>query len=118
MIRSFSLALLLLLLGSSLSAQSPQVAFDTPTGVTAAQANAWTSVLYVNGTAFPMTHTCAINGSAVTCTAPLPNITTALTATGPQNLTVSFKDVVLGEGPQSGPLVRLRPGAPSVPRIQ
>lgn len=115
---SLVLTLMLLCPAVALRAQTgPQIAFDAPSGVTPAQGNLWTSVLYVNGTPFPMVHTCVAAGPLTTCTAPLPNISSALTATGPQTFTVSFKDVVLGEGPQSGPLVRLRPSAPSIPRI-
>jgi len=92
------------------------VFFDTATTVTIA--NSWTSVLYVNGTAFPMTHTCTVVGALTTCTSPLPNISAALTPTGNQTLEVTFKDVVLGESPRSVPLVLARPNAPLNPRIR
>lgn len=99
-------------------AQAATVLFDAATGTTPATANQWTSVLYVNGTAFPMTHVCSTVGTATTCSSPLPNITAALTPAGTQTFTVSFKDSILGESPQSGPLTRIRPAAPFPPRIQ
>jgi hypothetical protein len=99
-------------------AQVATVAFDAQTGTTAATANSWTSVLYVNGTAFPLVHVCTLVGTTTTCTAPLPNITAALTPVGTQTFTVTFKDSVLGESPSSSPLVKVRPAAPVLLRIQ
>ena len=99
-------------------AQTATVAFDAATGTTPATANTWTSVLYVNGTAFPLTHVCTLVGTTTTCTATLPNISAALTAFGSQTFTVTFKDSVLGESPQSSPLVKVRPAAPVLLRIQ
>lgn len=112
---------LVFLLGSVPAfAQAATVAYDYPVvaGVPlAATVQAWTPTLYVNGTAFVLTHTCT-GTTTVTCTATLPNITSALTPTGPQTFTVSLKDTVLGESPQSLPLVKVRPVAPLVLRIQ
>lgn len=116
-----TLAILLLIIGFAVpvTAQTATVIFDAATGTTAATANGWTSVLYVNNTAFPMVHTCALVGAVVTCSAPLPNITAALTPIGTQTFEVSFKDVVLNvESSRSGPFVRIRPAAPLNLRIQ
>jgi hypothetical protein len=113
---------LLVLVWLSLSlpafAQAATVSFDAATGTTPATANTWSSVLYVNGTAFPMTHVCTLVGTTTTCTATLPNISAALTPVGTQTFTVTFKDSVLGESPQSSPLVKVRPAAPVLLRIQ
>lgn len=108
--------LFMLFLAGRASAQT--VMFDAATGTTPATANTWTSVLYVNGTAFPMTHTCATVGTATTCSAPLPNITAALTPVGSQTFTVTFKDPVLGESGQSSPLVLIKPAAAGNLRIR
>lgn len=118
--RRFFLAstVLFLLLQISSHAQAATVAFDASAGTTVATANGWTSVLYVNGTAFAMIHTCALVGTLVTCSAPLPNVATALTPSGNQTFEVTFKDVVLGESPRSVPLVLVRPNAPLNPRIR
>lgn len=99
-------------------AQAATVMFDAAAGTTVATANTYTSVLYVNGTAFPMIHTCALVGTVTTCTAPLPNIAAALTPIGTQTFEVTFKDVILGESARSGPFVRIRPAAPLNLRIQ
>lgn len=107
-----------LVLAPGAHAQAATVLFDAAAGTTVATANSWTSVLYVNGTAFPMVHTCAIVGAATTCSAPLPNITAALTPLGSQTFEVTFKDAILGESLRSGPFVRVRPAAPSNLRIQ
>lgn len=106
-----------LLLASVATAQTATVLFDAATGTTAATANSWTSVLYVNGVAFPMVQTCT-GTTLVTCQAPSPNITAALTPLGTQTFEVTFKDVILGESPRSGPFARIRPAAPSNLRIQ
>lgn len=108
----------LLTLGQLASAQTATVLFDAATGTTAATANSWTSVLYVNGVAFPLIHTCTLAGTVVTCQSPLPNITAALTPLGTQTFEVTFKDVILGESPRSAPFARIRPAAPSNLRIQ
>ena len=111
--------LLLLPQSMSVSAQTVTVLFDAQTGTTPATANTWTSVLYVNGTPFPMTHTCVAVGTVTTCSAPLPAIAPALTSNGSQSFTVTFKDAVLGETTQSSPpLVRIRPSAAINLRIQ
>lgn len=112
------LVLLALSLSAPVFAQTTTVAFDAAAGTTPATANSWTSVLYVNGTAFPLVHTCATVGTTTTCTATLPNISAALTPVGTQTFTVTFKDSVLGESPQSLPLVKVRPAAPVLLRIQ
>lgn len=118
MMKSFLLTLALVAaLVQIASAQTATVLFDAQTGTTAATANSWTSVLYVNGVAFPMVQTCT-GTTLVTCSAPLPAIAAALTPLGTQTFEVTFKDVVLGESPRSGPFGRIRPAAPSNLRIQ
>lgn len=119
LIRRLSIVVLSLLAPATVAhAQAATVLFDAATGTTPATANQWTSVLYVNGTPFPMVHTCTLVGAVTTCTSPLPNVTTALTPVGSQTFNVTFKDIILGESPQSGPLTRIRPAAPFPPRIQ
>lgn len=107
-----------LVCASQARAQAASVVFDAAAGTTVAAANGWTSVLYVNGTAFPMAHTCALVGVTVTCTATLPNITSALTPSGAQSFQVSFVDAVLGESVKSVPFLRDRPAAPINGRFQ
>jgi hypothetical protein len=115
----YALAVLFVVLAAAPArAQVATVLFDAATGTTVATANSWTSVLYVNGTAFPMVHTCAIVGTVTTCSAPLPNITAALTPLGTQTFEMTFKDAILGESLRSAPFVRVRPAAPSNLRIQ
>lgn len=115
----FGLALILMILAAPLEAQTATVAYDAPAGVTVAQANQWSAVLYVNGTAFASAHTCVAGvAPVVTCSFVLPVITAALTTSGPQTFTVALKDAVLGEGPQSVPFIRIRPGAPINLRLQ
>lgn len=113
----FTIAAVLVLMVRA-DAQTATVLFDAQSGTTPATANTWTSVLYVNNVAFPMTHTCAVVGTATTCQAPLPNISAALTAVGTQTFEVTFKQGVLGETARSSPFVLVRPAAPSNLRIQ
>lgn len=118
--KTFVIAFAASLLASAVHAQTVTVAYDYNLGATAAQVQSWVALLYVNTTPFQLTPTCVTVPSPVlvTCTAPLPNITTGLTASGPQSFSVSLKDVILGEGPKSFPLVLVKPSAPTVPRIQ
>lgn len=114
-----SLLLLLLCLVLPAQAQAATVLFDTT--ATVAEANGWTSVLYVNNVAFPLVHTCALIGTTVTCTATVPAaalLTPPLTATGAQRFEVTFVDSVLGESPKSIPLFLTRPVAPINPRFR
>lgn len=111
--KSLLIALAFCIVGTAARAQAATVQFDATPGTAVAAANGWTSVLYVNGTAFPMAHVCTASGAAVTCEAPLPNIIPALTANGSQRFEVSFVDAVLGvESPKSAPFLRDRPVAP------
>jgi hypothetical protein len=93
--------------------------FDFPVSAGAAPATVqgWTARLYVNGTAFVLNDTCVVVGAQITCTAPLPNITAALTLSGPQTFTASLADSIM-ESAVSVPLVLVRPSAPTAPRIQ
>lgn len=117
-----SLVLLSLFIAAPAYAQAASLAYDMPAGVTLAQANLWTPVLYVNTTQFPLAHTCSISAGVVTCLLTLPTpavLAPALTAAGNQNFAVSMKDAVLGvESVQSVPLARLRPVVPINPRFQ
>ena len=90
--------------------------------VPTATVQAWKPALLVNTTTFALVQTCTTTGTApnqiTTCTAPLPAIGAALTATGNQTFSVSWTDPVLGAGPQSSPLVLVRPFAPGLTSIQ
>lgn len=105
-------------------AQAATVAFDYSVPAPAvtpspAVVTGYVAQLYVNGVAFVLTDTCvAVAAPAViTCTATLPNISSALAVTGPNQFQVSLKDGIL-EGPKSVvPLVLVTPSAPSTPRI-
>jgi hypothetical protein len=107
---------------ASAFAQSATVTFDytvTPLP-TAAVVQGWTFTLTVNSTKFVLNDTCVLNSAGpivVTCTATLPNITTALTGSGPQSFTGTLADGIL-ESSASLPLVLTRPSAPTAPRIQ
>lgn len=118
--KKIALTIIFLLLASLAQAQTATVAYDySASGATPSLVQGWIPTLFVNGTPFSLTHTC-IAGVApvlVTCTAPLPNISAALTTAGNQNFTVGLADAILGPGPQSLPLVRVKPNAPSAPRI-
>lgn len=104
-------------------AQAQSVIYTYPvTSATLVQVNGYIPTLYVNGASFPLTHTCVLTTTVTpnvfTCTAPLPNITSALTPTGPQNFEVTLKDAIL-EGPKSNPpFVLTRPSVVSTLRIQ
>lgn len=115
-------AVLLILSASIAQAQTPRVVYDfTSTAtLTLAIVQSWTPVFYVNGQRMPQTaHTCTQPAPAtITCSFPLPDISGALTGSGPQTFEVSAADLVLGEGPRSAPLARLRPAAPGQNRFE
>jgi hypothetical protein len=99
--------------------QAATVSFDLAPGATVAEATSWTATLYVNGTAFALTTTCVAAGPVVTCTAPLPAITAALTPAGPQTFEVDLFDPVLNaRSLKSAPFLRSRPSAPINGRLQ
>lgn len=99
-------------------AQAATVVFDVP-AATVVDLNGWTSTLYVNGTAFPLTHTCILTGAIVTCTAPLPNVASALVAGTAQTFEVDLFDPVLNvRSPKSASFIRNRPAAPTSGRFQ
>lgn len=109
--------LLSLFLLAAVPARAASVLFDV-TG-TVADANGWTSTLYVNGTAFPLVHTCALVATVVTCTATLPNISTALVAGSAQTFEIDLFDAVLNiRSPKSVPFIRNRPTVPINGRLQ
>jgi hypothetical protein len=99
-------------------AQAATVIYEVPSTTPLATVQAWVPTLYVNNVAFAMTHTCTTAGPIHTCSATLPVITAALTATGSQTFQVTLKDPVFGEGTRSSPLVLVRPAVPSALRIQ
>jgi hypothetical protein len=110
--KSWIVAVLIIVSSVLLQAQTPPtVAYDAAVGITLTEISGWTPVLYVNNTAFVTTHTCTQVGAVITCTFPLMNISTALTASGNQTFELALRDVVTGEGPRSLPLVRKRPNA-------
>ena len=95
-----------------------EVVFN-PSNGTLQENNSWTSILYVNGTAFPLTHTCTMVDAMAECTAPLPNIQSALTPSGPQTFRVSLYDpILMVESGKSAPFIRVRPGAPTSGRLK
>lgn len=102
-------------------AQAATVIFNYPNTVSAAVVQGYTATLYVNGTPFVLTDVCVlvttVTPNVVQCTAPLPNVTAALTASGPQNFDVTLADVIL-EGAHSVPFVLARPSVTSNLRIQ
>ncbi len=100
----------------AVTASAATVVYDSAN--TLAEVQGYTATLFVNGTAFPLTQTCVASTANVTCTAPLPNITSALTASGPQTFTVQFADPVLGVTATSAPFIRTRPAAPTSGRFQ
>lgn len=126
--KRIALALAFLLFASIAHAQAATVIYDYaltqgPTTVTVGQVQAWKAELLVNGTPFVLVGvSCVQSGVApnlnATCSAPLPNITTALTASGGQTFTARLSDAVLGVGGQSLPLVKVLPNAPSLRSIQ
>ncbi len=113
------LALVLALLVHVPSAQAASVLFDVP-GVTVADANGWTSTLYVNGTAFPLVHTCALVATVVTCTATLPAIASALVPGLAQTFEVDLFDPILNlrSAKTLPPFIRNRPTVPTNGRFQ
>lgn len=111
------LSLAFVLLSHAAFAQSVQVEYDLPLATGLVTAQSWTPILYVNNTRFPQpSHTC-VAATFITCRFPMPDIAMALTPSGPQTFEVSLNDVVLGEGPRSAPLTRIRPVAPTVLRF-
>lgn len=115
----FVAALVMLACAQASSAQTPIRAEYDFGVIPLSVVQAWTPVLYVNGIRFPRpSHACTQSApTTVTCSFVLPDISMALTPTGPQTFEVSAVDLVLGEGPKSAPLERIRPGAPSPPRF-
>ena len=117
------LVLAALLYSGVAEAQAASVIYDYTlvqgaTTVTVAQVQAWKAELLVNGTPFVLAPVCVLNGLFATCTAPLPNISTALTPSGNQTFTARLSDTVLGAGPVSLPLVKVLPNAPLLRSIQ
>lgn len=100
------------------AAQAATVLFDAASGTALADASAATSVLYVNGTAFPLVHQCSQSGTVVTCSALLPVVTAALTPSGAQSFQVAFVDPVFGETAKSVPFIKNRLAAPTNGRFQ
>jgi hypothetical protein len=102
-----------LLFASTLQAQT--VTYSSSTTIAPlATVQAWTPTLYVNNTPFVLTQTCTLGTTpAINCSAPLPNISTALTPTGNQTFAITFKDPILGESSKSVPLVLVSPVAPT-----
>lgn len=100
------------------SAQSATVVIDAPAGTTLAEATPWTWTLFVNNTPFALTTTCGVVGPLITCQAPLPNISAALTPTGSQTFEAGYRSPIFGDSNRSVPFVPTRRGAPSTPRIQ
>ncbi len=100
-----------LIAGVTLSAQSPVVDYDAPGGTTIAQNQSWTPVLIVNGQPFVGAKPSCVGTTAIVCTFPLPDISSALTASGPQTFRIVLRDPVLGDGPAGAPLSLIRPGA-------
>jgi len=97
-----------------LGAQTTLVEYDAPAGTTIADNQAWTPVLMVNGTPIVGTVPTCTGTSAIVCTFPLPDISKAVTASGPQTFRIVLRDPVLGDGPAGAPLSRTRPGGVSL----
>jgi len=117
------LVVTILFYASVAQAQAASVVYDYTlvqggVTVTVAQVQAWKAELLVNGTPFVLAPVCVANGLVATCTAPLPNITAALTPSGNQTFTARLSDTVLGVGPLSLPLVKILPSAPLLRSIQ
>jgi len=106
------------------NAQAATVIYDfTPTPLPAPSVvQGWTASLFVNGVRFALTDTCVTTTVApivVRCTATLPNISAALTPTGPQTFEVAWYDTIPElESAKSSPFVLVRPSAPATLRIQ
>lgn len=114
-------ALLFVVASRAATVQAATVFFeiDTSQGATLVEATTWVPTLYVNGTPFTLTPTCTQTGSAIACTAPLPNVTGALLPTGKQTFELDLRDPVLGStSPKSVPFIRSRPVAPINGRLQ
>lgn len=118
MTRWIGVAGVLVMFAVSSAQAASTVLFDAAPGTSAATANGWTSALYVNGTRFALVHQCSAVAAVVTCSALMPDITAALTPSGPQSFQIAFVDGVLGEGPKSAPFTRDRPAAPISGRFQ
>lgn len=119
--RFIILLILILLITTKVEAQT--VTYNYPDlSRTAAQVTGYISTLYVNGTLFILSHNCVLITTTIpnviTCTANLPNITSALTASGPQNFEVTLKDVILESSKSIPPFVLNRPNAVTGLRIQ
>ena len=113
-----SLLALVFCLAWAAPVRAASVLFDVP-GATVADANGWASTLYVNGTAFPLTHTCVLVNTVVTCTAALPAISTALAPGLVQTFEVDLFDAVLQlRSAKSVPFLRNRPTVPTSGRFQ
>jgi hypothetical protein len=112
------LAICFILSASLVNAQTLTVTYDY--GLSGAETltmvQGWVPTLYVNGTPFTASHTCVAQpapATAVTCTFPLPNVSSAITASGNQTFEVSLKDPIVGEGGKSSPFIRVKPHAPT-----
>lgn len=112
--------LILLFIFIAVPASAQTASYDYFNG-SVALISTWTPILYVNGTAFPVTtpQTCTQAGTTTNCSFALPVISSAFIPGGSQTLELSLKDPVLGlEGPRSAPLIRPRPGAVTNLRFQ
>jgi len=114
------LVLVFLSVAVPVRAQAATVVFDYPVaGSLPTTVQGWTATLYVNNVPFVVNDICTPQPAPtiVTCTATLPDVSSALAVTGPNQFIMRLKDGIL-EGPNSVPLVLSRPSATSAPRIQ
>lgn len=122
--RKILLVVMASLFATVASAQTPTVSYDylLQASETLPMVQSWTAVLYVNGSAFTAAHTCIAQpppgpppapANALTCTFPLPNVASAITATGPQSFEVALRDAIVGEGAKAIPFIRVKPHAPT-----
>jgi hypothetical protein len=113
-----SLAVVMLLYGTALSAQGVLVEYPAPANTTVAQNQNWTPILYVNGMAIAGAKP-VCTGTPILCTFPLPNITPLLTQSGDQRFELALREPVIGrEGPKTPPLVLPTPGAAASMRFK
>jgi hypothetical protein len=118
MVRLCASVLACLLLTTEAQAQSLSVVY-TYSGAPLATVESWHPVLYVNDTRLEQpAQTCAEVGGQVECRFPLPDVTAYLVSGGDQTFHVALRDDVAGEGGRSVPFVVVRPGAPTVLRIE